>query len=1233
MTMSSDHLNDSNACYKQTLLHSRLPTHIFHNFKINILRNEDGSINNNRYTKLQENSSQALEFRIASEDWKSLLGEEVLERHALELPLSDPQIKSKDEIYDPDSDTKMADETYDETFKPFLDQESKHVTIMVYYSSFSIDNGPCIALPSQVISAGVLKANEASQEDTLIFHLRNSLVLIRFLFGKNDQFMPFIVYSRKMPLSNLEGSKICVNSQNKLLILSIFACDFFLHTIEYDMNGVPSLHHEFNYSFQYSILDQCIIPVTEFDDAIITISMQGGILCLTSIYNLTMPMNHEIMLKNSFPIPFYTVGLAETGGVLLLQERQYTIISLSFCLTGDESGNYVSDYPENSGGNFKINSVYTPTKKIITSFSSDGFSEEYYKHDQVLISTTRNKSVYLLDVYYDKKRHIFTSTMKRLFKYKQVMSLFVFEPINDSTFHFTFANEMGITESRLVSIVADNDTPFLKKVEDIWSQVNPYPMFDCELIASPGIRNTIENPSNDLWAITGCGPNHSLMNFKFGLIANKTQSAQKFYDIDQLYSFRVQGNDFIYLWASGEVRSGLLQLKKNFDNNGELVSFIGENLVNEPFICIDRTDETLQLIVTPTNLFLFDTTLQKLKLHLKLPSECILASSFNHKIALLYKDKGDMTTKFVLLKIFDNIDCRPLEVQNLEFNPKLVSMMQFVNIADKCYLLVGDFNGFCFLFEEIGVDTFKFVYKEKIKMSFYENGQEQNWSPEYTFVPYKLHQLDSANNFILSSRNGDYSVVNFFVSADKYEMQNLHSVKLGDTGQVEILPTDDPNVAYLLCANLWKIDSRESFFPKKIVIDGLKEHAIAACTVLPRLKPGQNDRLLVLRGHTLTTLDIPSSSSVLTRSKRLETQCMKMNYFSNLDLFVLLPIPDVEDDKKSKLVFVESRTMRVLETATDFEDIFRKDEIPLCLHTWKVYEISGTYTNLVVGCQTDKGKGVVKVLRLSKDDKKAYAKLVFSYKEDQPITHIDSSGQNRCLLYSTGKKIIRWLYSASDTRLVERKIIFELQDPIKKFTLKRAENKDPVAKSFSLLAVTTNNRSAYAELDTISGNPVIKEKKTFTEFCSDGLISSDDTIITSNFNQESIYISSVHNDLATDQNALYIGYIPRLAFINSFPPWVSIMDRCAYEEKQFLTIGLNGQIDLVRFANGNNSIYCILKEDGYKQQQAQLLSSYTDQSLSDFSLVDMRTFRNPTFGQGRCTFDIKNDAFMSNILV
>lgn len=154
---------------------------------------------------------------------------------------------------------------------------------------------------------------------------------------------------------------------------------------------------------------------------------------------------------------------------------------------------------------------------------------------------------------------------------------------------------------------------------------------------------------------------------------------------------------------------------------------------------------------------------------------------------------------------------------------------------------------------------------------------------------------------------------------------------------------------------------------------------------------------------------------------------------------------------------------------------------------------------------------------------------------------------------------------------------------------------------------------------------MIKEKKTFTEFCSDGLISGDDTLITSNFNKESIIISSIHNELAIDRSTHHIGYIPRLTFINSFPPWVSIKDRCNYEEQNFLTIGLNGQIDLIRFANENNSIYFDLKESSDNQEQPQLLSTYTDQSLSQFSLVDTRTFENAS--------DIKNDVFMSNILV
>lgn len=1222
MAMTASHFKDTEITYKKTLLYSRLPSYIFHNFKINTLRNGDGSINNTRYTELQDDTPEQ-DLYLKSEDWELLLGKETLQR---QFEFSATQ---HDQL-DPEGDSKMADDICDDTFKPFLDQEANYVTIMTYYNSFSIDNGPSISLPSLILSAGVLKATDLSQEDTLVLHLATSLILIRFLTSGNGTFEPYVVYSRKF--QNDEKSTLLISSRNNSVALCFSTWGVMWYKISYDANGVPTIKHIGNNGYMNSIIGQCMVPVTASNDALITYSVRGGILYLKAIQGThTHSTAHENMMKNNFPIPIHTIGLPETSGVLLLQENQYTIQSLGFCLTGDESGNFTFAYPELPGGNFKLNSFYVPQKKIMTSFSFDGFSEDLYKHDQVLVSTTNNNSVYVLDVYYDRKRHTFTSTMNRLFKYKQVVSLFIFEPVNDSTFRFTFGNELGLTESKTASIVTENDIPILKNVKEFWSEINPYPIFDYELIPSSGIRNSIENPSHDLWAIAGGDSNHSIMNFKFGLIADKIQSNQKWYGIDRLYSFQVEDIDDLFVWASGDSRSNLLQVKSSPEKGEEFISFNLEQFVSEPFLSLEYFDKNTQLIITPKKLFLFSMKNLKVILHLKLPSECLLASSYDNTVAMIYKEESTMKTDFVVFNLSQNYELELVEIENPTFTPNLVSMLQFIQISGTTYLFVGDFNGFCFLFKKERNIFFSFVRKFELKMDYYENHAKLEFLlPQYILVPYKIHQLNETNNFIVTSRGGDYMIINLLFSVGDCTLNTLQSVKLGDTGEVTIMPSNDPHIIYLSCSNLWKLDLRVSSYPLKIVVDGLKEHAVVAYTVLPSPKKSQCEQVLAIRGLSLTLLTIPSFPSVLIRSKRLDFQCMKMRYYSNLDLFILLPVPDPTDLKRPKLLFVESRNMKILETSTDFGDIFRKDEMPLCIHTWKVYESTGSYINLIVGCKTEVDKGIVKVVRLSKDNNKVSLKLVFSFKEDQPITHIDSSNQNRCLLYSSGKTVVRWLYSISDSKLVDRKVVLELPEKIKKFTLSKTESDNQTNKEFLILALTDNNKSSWAKYNMATSDPNLIEARSFNQFCSDGLISKDDTLITSNYNEESVLISSIHDELSSGARRIDFGYIPRLCFLNSYPPWVSIKDRCYNAKKQFITVGLNGQIDLVKIANGKDSVSSAI-EKMCEINRKGLLSAYTDLSM-DCS-VNIRTSVNSLFEGNGDTYSAKNDAFVNNILI
>ena len=79
-----------------------------------------------------------------------------------------------------------------------------------------------------------------------------------------------------------------------------------------------------------------------------------------------------------------------------------------------------------------------------------------------------------------------------------------------------------------------------------------------------------------------------------------------------------------------------------------------------------------------------------------------------------------------------------------------------------------------------------------------------------------------------------------------------------------------------------------------------------------------------------------------------------------------------------------------------------------------------------------------------------------------------------------------------------------------------------------------------------------------SDFSSDILNLDSEVNILADFHHQSL---TIKHDLSSELGALDVGYFPRLAAINSPLPWIPPSKRTMPQFKNFLTVGLNGEVD------------------------------------------------------------------------
>lgn len=1225
--------------FKKTILHSRLPLNIFYNFTVNTIKNDDGSINYDRYKNLKQKYYKK-KNNLNSQFWDLF---ENNSKNQTSCNSSNKQIPVITNEIDRDNDGDIKMTETDELFEPFLQEDIQYVTLMVYFDSFSINNGPNIELPGAVKSAAVLNATEDSKEDTLIIFTDSQLYLLRLISIGNDILIPFVVdfVSASSPLTF--ESRVHFNSKKTIMIRTIFNGSYSFYTIEYDKNGLPTMKLNHNSKIESQIIEQCIIPYSDLEDAIITASLDEGILRLIGIYNLELPKKHINIMKNTFRIPLLMVPMVNTNAILFLQDECFNIKSLSFCLSGDDTQSYEFKYPETRTP-FFVNSYYIPQKKVITRSSIDEFTEDSYSHDQILVSTSNNNSVYALDIYYDKKRHLFSTNMERLFKNKQVVSQFVFEPINDSTFRFIYANEMGKCECKTVSIVIKHDVPILKTIKEFWSDINPYPILAMEVIDSPDTKKSIEYPAQELWVTAGMDVNHSIMSFKFGIVANKLDQTQtqtqiqKLYDIENLYCF---GPDKV--WASSSLRSILF----NKDEKSNTFNPIIDSLIDEKILLSTILNEETQLVITTGHIFHYNTKILNITLQLKLPYKCILSTSYDNICAILYKKEN---LDLVIFSINKDQSFTHISFSKETLKTNLISMIKLVNINNSMYLFVGDFNGcISLLMQNRDNRTFELVYRKQIDLIIkpelgVHNIYKKFSSPEYLFIPYQIHLLDD-ETCIITSLNGEYIILEFHITnKEKTEFICKKFIKLSDSGSIDIIPTENPMKLYLLSRMLWKLDLRQSLFAEKVIFKDLNRYVnndITTCTFLSENKIVQEDELLIIRNSEMDIWRVPNNSSVDITMTKLEQKCMKMKYYQALGIFVLIPILDSFESESPKLLFYGCKYHKILNTTKNINTVFDNFEYPLCLYVWKFYSSQGVYFNLLVGCKTTDGKGSIKILKLSKIGRNDIeASLVSSYKEDGPVTDIKFDNNHKFLIYSSGKNICCRYYSPVKSKFLEeihvynddtriKKIEYEFSDENKKLTVLTLNSNMIFTKITGSLIPPDSNIDENDNEKNIFDIKSVRSDQD--QYCSDMIHLSSGKMIQSNYRDQTFWLRDCFNNSLCGTN-MKSDYIPRLSLLNSFSPWVSLQNRISNLNEQFITVGFNGQIDSFKLTQ-NINLMSKKNKSTESDSDIGLLSNLVKIGLHDFNdLKDLAELADlsPNFNKSCLnSYDKDNDELVN----
>ena len=1216
---------------RQTLFSSPLVSQFFHNFNVRIPPCDD--------MRYQNTPTDVSKWIVEKRLMTPFLWQELTEPTESMDTFMD---EGDDEIVeDLASDGKIADETQapDITGNHQNKQENlitrdtakedryAYVDVEVHPTSIQLNRGKRFNLHCKILSAAILPACLKSKgEDSLILILETQILLIiRMHITNMGDLEPVIVQRLSLArdknnnkLTQLGFSVTC-NNLGTFISVSAFSKVIKLYEVEYDIDGIPKILESMNILIGGMILKHCFLSSTT--------STYAAMLCLTlddsnilhlQLNELGLGNRHgSILIKSyttalsvKFEMPDFIVPLPRTGGVLFIQRSQLSVKSPNFFFSREDFESQTLQYPLNLADT-PATCYYIPKSKI-TCLRSEEYNDDSMIMDQVLISY-KSRKMFLLDVFYMKRKCEWKLRFNKLFVQGAVYSFFSLEEITKQQYDLTYFNDDGVSVNKLISLVPrkNGKSGFGCSVlnEEKYG-TNWHPLYDFTVVPSLHSKYCDFLTTEELWCLGRRFQKGSLFHLHVGLTATSNCISRLFENSSRLYKYEEQGETFYV--ASSLNQSIVFRYSssksvgeyKNKDSSSPLD--ICNNLyVPKQTIHFGKLehDRFIQVFSDSWRIGKFScgTCFNVLKSSFRIT----LASSLDSFVALAYE-------KSVGNKLMVDIQCFKIDTEN-NTRPILLSlpnniygqpsMLEFVCFNSKIILFIGLTNG----------ELISLCWNESMECFSILNRLDLNTKPGSCVTPVISYSLTAINKkmILITTIDGQCLVLEADVHLKKVAI--ISRLKLGHS-PVNITRINKQKFI-LACGSLWKVDYGQCCYPTEIVEHGWSRRCYRDCVSIPQNSKRMcedfienAEMFLVLGRNGLNELFLSDFKSVQTEKIPLGVTGIKLEYYKHLRMFIIIPSA-TNSRNDDKLIFIDHKSRKMMSSNVTAINLFQKDEYPVSLFEWKVDSRSSNTKRhhlLLVGCK--KGNyGSIKIVEVRKASGTVSLKILNSWKEDFPILALNQLNDST-IVYGCGDSLKIKKYDPVACHVAATVNIAKLLSNIKYITINQRSNLEEIIvntekDSFSRFLLRADGTVKALQSDFVSRRLAAR----YVVHASD----SGDPLITIADKQYPNILSIKLTDYNVQGNSsavkaqARIPYIPRILSCDFTPMWMKDYDRsiknCTILGK-FLSVGLAGEASLFTIVQGHTI------EKLYEKERAQYENSSRQRFLA------LQTFCPQDFG-------------------
>lgn len=1089
-------MEDSQTCWlREELVPAQLVLGIQDAVRVRVLRNADGTLNLDRYAKLS-------------------------------------QIKTTKSLADASrafyNDVCGTDEELFEVYN--------YVSVLVCQNSLCINGKHTISFGATIHAWALLPSNAHSLEDSFVLSVGDeTTIVVRVCQVDHDNYDVIV-----LDMIDFDFSQIVSNSTGTKVVGTSFFKTTSLFNVEYSPLGFPLLDLQQNIVTPANILGACILNISETDDAFVSVAHSFDKIthvdCYSNLANAGRAnLNYKgHIMKNTFELPLFVIPLANTKAVMFLQSSGFTIKGACFLITGSGDDQTTIRYPSA----FKLDNYYVPNKTLSV-FSDSCSNSPSYAHDQVLVSSSPNNAVFLIDVFFNHAKGGLRASMRKLFSLSVPFSVFSLNSHGARQYKMTMASLHGHIESRIVefhnkSDVQGNDSSafVLKYTDKVFSVSNVLPVVDFCLVENPKFNVSNEYPQQELWCSAGQGINYRLVNLRRGFVAEKKRISSSLPEMDMIAMIPHNGVTYAFLSrtngsciGSVEFTDEAMDLEESQRAVWGSIAFVGAYDENPTIDIYPMSDGRVVRVfankVLLNQLGSFD---QVATLNVE---EGVLSSTLHENVLYIFTQTG--IKGWTIGSDFQSVELS----LNSTLKANLVTMLKVVNIRGQLYLFVGYLNSFL---------VFKLGETATLESTINFSNMQ---------LPTHIISID-LDRYLVTSADGFYAVVTFDVHHAQWKTLE---VKISNMSPLRIAGHDG-NTVFLLGDQLWRLDLSSSVYCRPVLVDESRSRPIASASLLNKSSNGHS--FLVSRADGFARINVGSSEGTLVRSFKIQSPVVRMFYVKCEQVMALVPVIDRQAphyETQAKLLWFDVKTRKELSCS---DSVLESNEYVQCVGEVELETGSGKLARRVLlGCRVEGSihSGSVKICNLKVIDGKATLEMLYSWSEDEPITCIAAKGTNT-ILYSGGCELRQRRHNPASRKLEPSETNVVLPSLIKRF----------VVAGKTVLLVTANDSFQVCDADTFEslqtgdGNQYLGD----SHMCA---TQEGHEIVLGDAQRCSLNITT-----ATETTLSYkVDSFPRIAPTSTFGSWLTYDDRKQLSSHaSFITVGMGGQVDAFTSIDKNN---------------------------------------------------------------